>query len=325
MRGMTANIVGFSSAVALLVDGVPTLRGQGFGDSLLGAQSVEVLRGPQSTLYGRNAQAGVISVVTRQPGDAPYALLSAEGGSRRRAVLRADASRALKPGRAYLGVAGEFMRQDGFIRNLHTGRREDGRQQYNGRLTLRLTPSARTEINLRASARRDDDGASAWGAVAAPRATVRSGWPGSNTSRGHTLSADVTHDFGGGLRLQGRSRREKRPAGWKLPAYFCSYIHSVRSRWNGRKSRFSPFRFAPFLCIPARQRLAAPISRPPRDCARPPRPSTHAKNGACAPFHSHAPLTASAHTPARATACAPHTAPAPPERPAAADGWQAPA
>lgn len=73
-----------------------------------------------------------------------------------------------------------------------------------------------------------------------------SGWPGSNTSRGHTLSADVTHDFGGGLRLQGRSRREKRPAGWKLPACFCSYIHSVRSRWNGRKSRFSPFRFAPF-------------------------------------------------------------------------------
>lgn len=202
MRGMTANIVGFSSAVALLVDGVPTLRGQGFGDNLLGAQSVEVLRGPQSTLYGRNAQAGVISVVTRQPGDAPYALLSAESGSRRRAVLRADASRALNPGRAYLGVAGEFMRQDGFIRNLHTGRREDGRQQYNGRLTLRLTPSARTEINLRASARRDDDGASAWGAVAAPRATVRSGWPGSNTSRGHTLSADVTHDFGGGLRLR---------------------------------------------------------------------------------------------------------------------------
>ena len=192
MRGMTANIVGFSSAVALLVDGVPTLRGQGFGDSLLGAQSVEVLRGPQSTLYGRNAQAGVISVVTRQPGDPPYALLSAESGSRRRAVLRADASRALKPGRAYLGVAGEFMRQDGFIRNLLTGRREDGRQQYNGRLTLRLTPSARTEINLRASARRDDDGASAWGAVAAPRATVRSGWPGSNTSRGHTLAA-FTH------------------------------------------------------------------------------------------------------------------------------------
>ena len=69
MRGMTANIVGFSSAVALLVDGVPTLRGQGFGDSLLGAQSVEVLRGPQSTLYGRNAQAVVISVVMRQPGD----------------------------------------------------------------------------------------------------------------------------------------------------------------------------------------------------------------------------------------------------------------
>ena len=175
MRGMTTNIVGFSSAVALLVDGVPTLRGQGFGDSLLGAQSVEVLRGPQSTLYGRNAQAGVISVVTRQPGDAPYALLSAEGGSRRRAVLRADASRALKPGRAYLGVAGEFMRQDGFIRNLHTGRREDGRQQYNGRLTLRLTPSARTEINLRAQS---------WSRMESRFTLFRCGsgcWPGNKT------------------------------------------------------------------------------------------------------------------------------------------------
>ncbi len=156
-----------------------------------------------------------------------------------------------------------------------------------------------------------------------------SGWPGSNTSRGHTLSADVTHDFGGGLRLQGRSRRGKRPAGWKLPACFCSYIHSVRSRWNERKSRFSPFRFAPFSYASRRahgaQRLVAPSSRPPRGCARAPRPSTHAKNGVCAPFHSHAPLTASAHTPARETACAPHTAPAPPERPAPADGWQAPA
>lgn len=207
MRGMTANIISFSSATALLVDGVPTLRAQGFGDSLIGVDRVEVLRGPQSTLHGRNAQAGVISIVTRQPGNEPYALVSVDAGSRRQAVLRADLSRALAPDRLYLGVAAEAARQDGFIRNTYTGRREDGRQRHSARLTLRYTPSARTDAALRLSMRRHDDGASHWGAPGAPRATVQSGYAGSNTAHGHTLALDVSHDFGGGLQARAITAR----------------------------------------------------------------------------------------------------------------------
>ncbi|RRD57514.1 TonB-dependent receptor [Comamonadaceae bacterium OH2545_COT-014] len=207
MRGMTANIISFSSATALLVDGVPTLRAQGFGDSLVGADRVEVLRGPQSTLYGRNAQAGVIHIVTRQPGNDPYALVSVGAGSRRQAVLRADLSRALAPDRLYLGVAAQAARQDGFIRNTYTGRRDDGRQHGSARLTLRWTPSARTDAALRLSMRRHDDGASHWGAPHAPRATVRSGHAGSNTAHGHTLALDVAHDFGAGLHARAITAR----------------------------------------------------------------------------------------------------------------------
>jgi outer membrane receptor protein involved in Fe transport len=124
MRGLTANIMGFSSSVALVVDGVPTLRGQGFDDNLLASSGWRCCGGPQSTLYGRNAEAGVVSVVTRQPGNDPYAVVSAELGSRDKRALRFDASHALVKDTLYLGVAGELFRQDGFVDNAFKGGKE---------------------------------------------------------------------------------------------------------------------------------------------------------------------------------------------------------
>lgn len=202
MRGLTANIMGFSSSVALMVDGVPTLRGQGFDDNLLGIERVEVLRGPQSTLYGRNAEAGVVSIVTRQPGNDPYAVVSAEVGSRDKRALRFDASHALVKDTLYLGVAGEFFEQDGFIDNALKGHKEDDRERRNGRLALRWTPNDRTDATLRHAQRSYRDGGSLWGAVTAPRGTVRSGTDSWNDSTASTVSLDVSHALAPDLRLR---------------------------------------------------------------------------------------------------------------------------
>lgn len=202
MRGLTANIMGFSSSVALVVDGVPTLRGQGFDDNLLGIERVEVLRGPQSTLYGRNAEAGVVGIVTRKPGNDSYAVVSAEAGSRDKRVLRFDASHALVKDSLYLGVAGEYFEQDGFIDNTFKGRKEDGRERHNGRLALRWTPDERTDATLRYARRDYRDAGSLWGAVMAPRGTVRSGTDSWNDSTAHTVSLDVSHDLAPGLCLR---------------------------------------------------------------------------------------------------------------------------
>ncbi|KRW69636.1 TonB-dependent receptor [Pseudomonas sp. TTU2014-105ASC] len=202
MRGMTANIMGFSSSVALVVDGVPTLRGQGFDDNLLGIERVEVLRGPQSTLYGRNAEAGVISIVTRKPGNDPYAVVSAEIGSREKRALRFDASRALLQDTLYLGVAGEFFEQDGFIDNTFKGGKEDDRERRNGRLALRWTPSERTDATFRYAQREYRDAGSLWGSVTAPRAKVRSGTDSWNKSTARTASLDVSHELAADLRLR---------------------------------------------------------------------------------------------------------------------------
>ena len=202
MRGLSANVTSFSSSAALVVDGVATLRGLGFDDALLGVERVEVLRGPQSTLYGRNAEAGVVNIVTRRPGNEPYAAVSLEVGSRDKQALRFDASRALVDNTLFLGVAGEFVRQDGFIDNTYTGHREDDRERKGGRLALRWTPTAQTDATLRFSQREYDDGGALWGPTGGTREAVRSGTASWNRSKARSASLDVAHELTPELRLR---------------------------------------------------------------------------------------------------------------------------
>lgn len=201
MRGLSANFFSFSTSTLLVVDGVPTLMAQGFDDQLLDIDRVEVLRGPQSALYGRNAEAGVINVHTRQPGDSLRGSVSTTVGSRDLRMLRFDLSGPIVDDTLYASVAGAWRGQDGFIDNTYTGRREDDRELRNGKLALRWTPSARTDANLRYVQINYRDGAALWGSPTASRATVASGTPGWNRSIGRSASLSLRHDLDGGLRL----------------------------------------------------------------------------------------------------------------------------
>lgn len=201
MRGLSANFFSFSTSTLLVVDGVPTLTAQGYDDPLLAIDRVEVLRGPQSTLYGRNAEAGVINVYTRQPDNTLRGQVSAEVGSRDLRVMRFDLSGPVIEDRLYASVAGAWRSQNGFIDNTYTGRREDDRELRNGKIALRWTPSTRTDATLRYAQADYRDGAARWGAPAAPRDTVASGTPSWNRSIGRSASLAVRHDFESGLRL----------------------------------------------------------------------------------------------------------------------------
>lgn len=201
MRGLSANFFSFSTSTLLVVDGVPTLTAQGYDDPLLAIDRVEVLRGPQSTLYGRNAEAGVINIHTRQPDNTLRGQVSAEIGSRDLRVMRFDLSGPLVEDRLYASVAGAWRSQNGFIDNTYTGQREDDREVRNGKIALRWTPSARTDATLRYAQVDYRDGAALWGSPDAPRDTVASGTPSWNRSIGRSASLAVRHDFDAGLRL----------------------------------------------------------------------------------------------------------------------------
>jgi iron complex outermembrane receptor protein len=207
VRGLSSGATAFSSSMLMLVDGVPTLMGQGFDHNLLGVERIEILRGSQSTLYGRNAEAGVLSIHTRQPGDTPYARIEAGTGSRDLRTLSADASTALVPGTLYASVSGQWREQDGFIDNAYRGGQADDRERQSARMVLRWTPSLATDVNLRYSRQDYRDGGSQWGAAASTRREVRSGTPSWNHSSGRSLSLDVLHEFDSGLKLRSITAR----------------------------------------------------------------------------------------------------------------------
>jgi iron complex outermembrane receptor protein len=90
--GNIANIPNFEPDVGLFVDGAYRSRSGLSGDILLDIERVEVLRGPQSVLYPKNVTAGLVNLITRQPGDAVSSHIEAEVGNLGRQMLRAGVS-----------------------------------------------------------------------------------------------------------------------------------------------------------------------------------------------------------------------------------------
>ncbi|WP_431494874.1 TonB-dependent receptor [Pseudomonas brassicacearum] len=207
VRGLTASPTAFSSSMLMLVDGVPTLMGQGFDHNLMGVERIEILRGPQSTLYGRNAEAGVLSLHTRQPEALPYARIEAGGGSRNAHTLGVDASTVLLPDTLYAGVSGQWQARDGYIDNDWRGGQADDRERHNARMVLRWTPTLATNVNLRYSRQDYRDGGAQWGLADSSRRQVRSGTSSWNHSSGRSLSLDVLHEFESGLKLRSITAR----------------------------------------------------------------------------------------------------------------------
>ncbi|MFC0133780.1 TonB-dependent receptor [Massilia eurypsychrophila] len=146
--GTISTSPGIEPTVSTVIDGVVTARpGQSTMD-LLDVDRVEVLRGPQGTLFGKNASAGVISIVTRDPGAefGGYVDLGFYQGNEKRA--RFGVSGELKPG----VVRGSFSLMhgdyDGNITNVANGARLNGYDRNGARGKLIITPNPDTRIAL---------------------------------------------------------------------------------------------------------------------------------------------------------------------------------
>jgi len=163
MRGMYSDYSQRSSVAGLYVDSVPTTGGTGYDVALLDIERVEVLKGPQGTLYGKNTEAGVINVITRRPDNETRGKIRGILGSDNKRELVFTTSGPIVKDKFYIGVSGKHYEKDGFTKNYNTGEMVDDKEHNYGKIHLRYTPTDDLELSLISSLIKYDDGAQSGG------------------------------------------------------------------------------------------------------------------------------------------------------------------
>lgn len=145
--GNGANNAGIEPSVGLFVDGVYRSRSASMISDLPDVQRVEVLRGPQSTLFGKNASAGVISLVTREPKFTLGGNVEASYGNFNALVLKGVVTGPISETVAASLAAG-YNRRDGYVDDLGSGAKENERNRWFVRGQVLFEPSNDFKIRL---------------------------------------------------------------------------------------------------------------------------------------------------------------------------------
>lgn len=147
-----------SPAVATYIDGVPQLSFSTSNIQFADIDRIQFLRGPQSTLYGRNSLGGVITIDSIQPDNTWHGDLDATGGTYSLQDYRGGVRGPLLADKAYVAVAGGYTSHDGFSKNLFNGDQLDNRNDLFGRIEFRFTPDERWDLRITANGEHDRDG-----------------------------------------------------------------------------------------------------------------------------------------------------------------------
>jgi len=145
----------FDPAVGVYVDGVYYSRIRGTQFDLLDLQRVEVLRGPQGTLYGKNTIGGALSFVTRRPGNELRGHVTATYGSYNQMELRGAVSGPVAEG-VSLGLALLHAQRDGYVEDAVLDRDYNDKNTEAVRATIALNPASNVRIDIAADYSRDD-------------------------------------------------------------------------------------------------------------------------------------------------------------------------
>ena len=156
--GTTTFSIGGEPSVGTVLDGVVLARsGEAFSD-LVDIERIEVLRGPQGTLFGKNASAGVINIVSRRPSDSFGASLEGGfffgNGKEYRARAGIDVPLSEKIGSRFTGF---YAKWDGNIINDTLGRRVNGYERYGFRGIVEARPSEMVTLTLIGDWRKSND------------------------------------------------------------------------------------------------------------------------------------------------------------------------
>ncbi len=141
--GLQDHLITTEPGVGVYIDGVYLGRQVGQNWSLANIERVEVLRGPQGTLYGRNSIGGAINIITRKPGDKPGGKVSLTAGSRGRLSGDAYADMPLSDEFA-MSFSVAYQRRDGlgdFLLIEDPAKEVGEMQDVSGRIAMQWKPT----------------------------------------------------------------------------------------------------------------------------------------------------------------------------------------
>lgn len=133
-------------AIGMYVDGVFVGKNQGALFDLVDLQRVEVLRGPQGTLFGRNTLGGAINFVTRQPSGQFSGQVGIEGGNYGRLVNKISIDTPKINDMLSLTISGRREKQDGWLPNPNSADNWGNRNREASKLSAKLDVSKDTKI-----------------------------------------------------------------------------------------------------------------------------------------------------------------------------------
>ncbi|XVJ64447.1 MAG: TonB-dependent receptor [Sphingopyxis sp.] len=145
--GNGANNAGIEPSVGVFIDGVYRSRSAAQIGDLPNVERIEVLRGPQSTLFGKNASAGVISIVTQKPQYEFGGSLEATYGNFDAITVKGDVTGPIGDTVAF-SIGGSYNRRDGYAQDLKLGTDVNDRNRWGVRGQLLFEPTDALSIRL---------------------------------------------------------------------------------------------------------------------------------------------------------------------------------
>jgi iron complex outermembrane receptor protein len=150
-QGQTNSAAVTDGSVGVYFDGIYIARTFGINADLLDVDNVQILKGPQGTLFGRNTAGGAVLMKTNDPDlDGISGSVTMGYGRFDRANASAVVNIPLLDDRIGVRIAGSVDRRDGYIREINSGRRMDGYDNQNARIKLLIKPADNFRLLLEA-------------------------------------------------------------------------------------------------------------------------------------------------------------------------------